>query len=446
MGDEGSPGGRRRARTISRRMFLSGTAAALGGVALAGCSGAGSGGGREVRFWNLFAGGDGARLSEMQGTFVEENPGIELSATTLAWGGPYYTKLSMATVGGRPPEVGVLHQSRLPAYAPADLLEPLDPRTLSEYGIGPDKFLPEVLDGVRYEGEIFAIPLDTHPFVVFYNTDVCEKAGLLDSDGNLKETRGPDAFTEAFRAAMEVTGAQGVSLGVTDAATSWRLFSTLYGQQGGEVLASGGSEIVLDDEKAARAIDFMRELTLGAKVVPASQDYAGAVAEFQNANAGFHLNGEWEVTTFEEAEMPFSMARFPDVFGTRRAFGDRHAFVVPKGIAGDEQAMDGALRFISSMMRNSFIWAQGGHIPAFRPVLESERYTSLTPQSNYAGVATEIVPYPDAWFSGAGSSLETVSTPFLIDAMSGRVDAEGAISGMRGALQTLVDTPRPVPE
>ena len=211
------------------------------------------------------------------------------------------------------------------------------------------------------------------------------------------------------------------------------------------MLAADGTEIVLDDDKAARAIDFMRELTLGAKVVPATQDYSAAVAAFQNGSAGIHLNGEWEVTTFEEAEMPFSMTRFPDVFGNRRAFADQHAFVVPRGIAQDRRAMDGALRFVSSMMRNSFVWAQGGHIPAYRPVLESEEYTNLTPQSNYAGVATETVPYPAAWFSGAGSRLEVDAAGSIIESMADRTDTEAAVAGIRAALQNLVDTPRPVP-
>jgi multiple sugar transport system substrate-binding protein len=51
-----------------------------------------------VEFWNLFGGGDGVRMQQMLDGFRQANPSIKLSAVTLAWGNPYYTKLSLATV------------------------------------------------------------------------------------------------------------------------------------------------------------------------------------------------------------------------------------------------------------------------------------------------------------------------------------------------------------
>ena len=89
-------------RRVSRRRFLYGAATALGGMALASCSGFLSVVSKKLHFWNLFGGGDGARLAAMESDFVKSHPGIELKATTFT-GAPYYTKVSMATVGGRPP-------------------------------------------------------------------------------------------------------------------------------------------------------------------------------------------------------------------------------------------------------------------------------------------------------------------------------------------------------
>ena len=62
-------------------------------------------------------------------------------------------------------------------------------------------------------------------------------------------------------------------------------------------------------------MEFMVELTVGEELTPANQDYAAAVAQFQSGNAGFHWNGEWEVTTFADAGMPFSIVPFPSIFG-----------------------------------------------------------------------------------------------------------------------------------
>ena len=436
--------GRRGARRISRRHFLYGAAAAVGGLSLAGCSGGAPLGGsnRVIHFWNLFGGGDGARLADMMSNFVDSNPDVDLEATTLSWGPPYYTKLSMSAVGGRPPEVAIMHQTRLGAYAPAGLLEPLDPGMLTEYGIGPDKFLPEVFDSAKFGGEIYAIPIDTHPQVMFYNTEIVKEAGLLDASGELVTLEGPDAVIDAFKKAKEVTGEQGVSFAPADGAVPWRLFYTLYGQQGGEVLSPDGREVVLDQEKAERAVEYLVEITLGEELTSAIQDYPAAVAQFQSGNAGFHWNGEWEVTTFVDAGMPFSMVPFPNIFGNK-VQADRHTFVIPKGVSDDPQAMDGALTFVSSMMKNSLIWAEGGHIPAYLPVAESQEYRDLQPQSNYAGVADDVVLDPDAWFSGSGSTLETEAAIPLQQAMAGGLKPKEAVDNIRASMQGLVDTPEP---
>ncbi|HEX6710394.1 MAG TPA: extracellular solute-binding protein [Rubrobacter sp.] len=433
-----------RVRRISRRRFLYGAATALGGMALASCSGVPFGSSKEtVHFWNLFGGGDGARLADMESGYVKSHPGIDLKATTLTWGAPYYTKLSMSTVGGRPPDVAVMHLTRLPAYAPAGLLEPLDPDVLSEYGIGPDRFLPEIWEAGKYNGEVYAIPLDTHPQVMYYNTDICKKAGLLDSDGNLKPLVGREALIGAFQKAKEITKEQGIAFAPADAVVPWRLFYSFYGQLGGEVLSPDADEVVLDQDKAEEALSFLVELTVDKEFTPSNQDYAAAVAQFQSGNAGFHWNGEWEVTTFLDAKMPFSMTEFPNVFGNKRVQADRHTFVIPKGIASHKKAFHAALQFVSSMLKSSFIWAEGGHIPAYRSVLESSKYKNLKPQSNYAGVADKVVLDPKAWFSGSGSDMEVqVSVP-MQQAMAGSIDTKEAVKQIRAALQELVDTPKP---
>jgi multiple sugar transport system substrate-binding protein len=447
MSGQGETSGRRLAQPISRRRFLYGAVTALGGLALTGCGSISiADKGRTVDFWNLFGGGDGARLDEMESDFRKNHPEIVLDSTTLAWGAPYYTKLAMSAVGARPPEVAILHQTHLPAYAPAGLLEPLDPQLLSEFDIGPDKFLPEILESSKYEGEIYTIPLDTHPFVQFYNTDVCKEAGLLGPDGELEPLEGPDEVIEALKKAKEVTGALGLSFYPADAAGPWRLWYTLYGQlDGGAVLSPDALEVTLDEDKAVQALEFMVTLSQDAKVVAANLDYEGSVAEFQSGRAGFHWNGEWEVTTYLDADLPFSMLPFPNVFGENHTSqADRHTFVIPKQPSRDPRSMEAALRFVSSMLNNSLIWAKGGHIPAYLPVAESEEYRELNPQSNYAAVADNVVLDPEAWFSGSGSAMEQRASAAFQAAMAGGIEPKQALAELRSILQELVNTPKPL--
>jgi hypothetical protein len=87
--------------------------------------------------------------------------------------------------------------------------------------------------------------------VLFYNVDICKKAGLLESDGKtLKSMDGPDAFIEAMQKVQD-SGVEwgGVCSVNNDTATNWRIFISLYAQLGGEVLADEGKEVVLDKDK-----------------------------------------------------------------------------------------------------------------------------------------------------------------------------------------------------
>ena len=50
----------------------------------------------------------------------------------------------------------------------------------------------------------------------------------------------------------------------------------------------------------------MHALTARTGCCPTGIDYQGAIAMFANGQAGFHFQGEWEITTFQTAKMPFT--------------------------------------------------------------------------------------------------------------------------------------------
>jgi multiple sugar transport system substrate-binding protein len=395
---------------MTRRTFMEraaalgiGSSAALTLLEACGSSPASSPG-TSIVYWNLFGGGDGVRMVQMENDFTKNNPDIGLESVTLAWGDPYYTKLAMAASGGRPPEVAISHMTRVATYVAQGLFDPYDLDELAKVGITEDKFLPAIWQRAHINGQLYAIPLDTHPFVMYYNTEVCKKAGLTDAAGNLLPLQGPTALMDAFKKAQQVTGNLGLAVDTQDV-TPWRLFYTLYSQLNGLVLSPDGKELVLDNAKAEQALEFMSELT-SSKVASSTIDYGGAVALFSNNKAGFFWQGEWEVTTFQTSKTPFNMVPFPQIFDNNMTQADNHTFVLPHQIALDPVRRAAALKFISFLLNDSYTWAQGGHIPAFLPVAESEAYKNLKPQSNYASEASHVVVDPTAWFSGSGSELE----------------------------------------
>lgn len=429
---------------LDRHTFLRGTAA----VGLAGAAAASlpmqiarAASTQNLAYWNLFTGGDGVRMIQMEKDFAKAHPDINVKATVLTWGLPYYTKLTTSTVAGKAPDVAILHITRLPAYAPPGLLTPLDLDTLAQYGIKPSNFVPAVWKKGQYNGQQYAIPLDTHPFVMYYNTDICKKAGLTDANGKLKPLMGPTAVMNAFKAAKKVTGKYGLAIDSQDV-MPWRLFYTLYSQTGGKILSADGKSVVLNTAKATKALQFMAQLS-SSKLAPANADYASAVALFSSGKAAFHWNGEWESTTFQTAKLPFDMTLFPNIFGHNATQADSHSFVVPHQRSMDKDRLAAILTFISFALKDSLVWARGGHIPAYLPVATSAAYKSLSPQSHYASEAEYVVYDPDAWWSGSASQMETDAGGYFQAVQEGHATPAKAISQFTADLQKLINTPAP---
>jgi multiple sugar transport system substrate-binding protein len=335
-----------------------------------------------------------------------------------------------------------MHATRIPAFAPAGLLEELTPELLAKHGLEADGFLEEPWKSGQSGGKQYAIPLDTHPFVLYYNTDLTEKAGLLDGE-QLKPLDGPDALLDAFTAVKEETGKTGVVF-ETRGVTPWRLFLTLYSQlDGAPIIEEGGSRIGMDDDKALQALEWIAEINKRGVGGP-DVDYQASVAFFGNQSAAFAFNGEWEVTTYTTMKIPFSMRTIPTIFDGPATQADSHTFVIPRDAGRSPQRLDAALAFISRMVNKGLPWAEGGHVPAFREIFESDAYRKLSPQSNYADAANNLAFDPLAWYSGSGSDLENNAGTAFQPVAIGAQPPETGLATFRDYLELLSSTPRPV--
>ncbi|NNG40931.1 extracellular solute-binding protein [Flexivirga sp. ID2601S] len=439
------------AASVSRRAVLGAGAGSVAAL-LAGCGSPVATGlfgaappTHNLTYWNLFTGGDGDNMVKMETAYRRAHRDVQVDATVLTWGTPYYTKLSLATSGGAPPDVAVVHLSRLDTLTKAGLLSAMPTDELSAAGLPSDKFTPAALRKATIDGAVHAVPLDTHPFVMFYNVEVCRKAGLLDASGKLKPLNGPQELTAALRAAQRVTGQYGGVTTVTnDPSTNWRFFATFYYQLGGTVLADSGTRITLDDDKAVKALTFMQSLTRSG-LLPKSVDAGGTTSLFSTGKAGFLFDGEWQIPTYRDTPVKFDVVPVPHVFGPKLvAFADSHALVIPRNSAMNPERRAIAMEFIKSLLDSSAIWAEGGHIPAWLPVRDSADFEKLRPQANYVAAATAAEYDPPGWYSGAGSQFENIVGAAVATSQTTSQSPAGAVRAMRSGLQPYASAIPPV--
>jgi multiple sugar transport system substrate-binding protein len=439
---------------FTRRSLLAAGAAAATVLPLAACSSplsaglAGSALNPETLvFWNLFGGGDGLRMQEMEAGYAKQHGGSSsLQATTFAWGNPYYSKVTLATVGNKPPDVAIAHLTRAKPLWDGDLLDPITSEDLAGVGLSASDFNQKAWTAQKTDGKNIAIPLDTHPFVLFYNVDVCQKAGLIDGDGNLKDLTGIDAFESALAAVSKVTGGTALNVAnVSEIATPWRFFWTMYNQIEGATpfISDGGAKLTVNEDAYSKVTE-MTQKWVKSGWLNKGLDYATAQTLMFTGKAGFFMQGEWEISTAQSIKgLKFGMAPIPQLFDKPAAQADSHTFILPRKDRTPEQKKS-AMLFIKQMLEQSLTWAQGGHVPAYMPTFDSSAYEKLTPQSNYASAAASAVFDDAAWYGGSGSTFENTVGAQLALVQQGSSSPAAAMSAIKSQLSTYLNTPSPL--
>jgi multiple sugar transport system substrate-binding protein len=438
---------------LSRRQFL----AAGGGVTLASTlSACGSPvatsftGGQpstaDVIYWHLFGGGDGANMATMIQNFQKDS-GLSVEATLLSWGNPYYTKLSLAASSGRPPDTCVVHLSRLPLLAQAGLLEPVADQFTSA-GVTEDKFTPAAWEKATVDGTTYAVPLDTHPFVLYYNTKLAEKAGLSDSSGGLKPMNNSDDFLNAVKAMKDAAGGDfGAVCTITaDPSTCWRFFYMVYEGAAGPLVADQGTKVTIDRGAMEDTFAFLQSLTGSQKLMPSTANNVTSSTLFSQGQVGFLFDGVWQLPTYSGVKgLDFNIVPFPALLGDKPvAYADSHALAIPVSSGRSEQRTSDSVEFVKGLLDQSLIWAGGGHVPAWLPVQEGKEFQKLKPQSNYTEAAFNAVYDPPGWYTGAGSDFQTAMGSVIASVLNGGMSPKAGVDAMTTSLKKFSTARSPV--
>ena len=386
----------------------------------------------EVRMWTLLSGGDGARMAALVDGFNASQREVRVVSTTLKWGEPFYTKLITSSVVGAGPDIATVHLSRMTNLAGGGVLRPIARQELVDAGLNPADFYPRQWQKSQHAGQTYAIPLDLHPLVLYYNKTLVGKAGLLDETGALRPIQGIDALTDAFRAVRQATGRPGMTMESAQSSYAiWRLWVSMLAQRNAPLIQDGRFAY------GAAGVDSLARVSSWFQKGYAQPglDYPASTAQFMGGNAGFMINGVWEVPEMVRATrrgtlgFEYGIVPLPRMFGNDSVWADSHAFALPanEGRPLSAQKARAVLRFIAYVSKHSLGWAEGGHVLAYRPVAESAAARALMPNRLYADVAGSSIYDPDAWYMGAAGPLEAMASKYLPAALSSQLTPAQAL-------------------
>jgi multiple sugar transport system substrate-binding protein len=433
---------------LNRRNVL----AALGGLTVAGSLGfAALGTGADalassartrVRYWNLFQGGDGTNQVAMVDAFRKEHQDIAVKDSTLTWGGPYYTKLAMAAAGNRAPDLAVMHQGRVPGFAPGRLLDPWDIDLLAKYGVREADFNPVLWKRGIVGGKLYALPLDIHVQLCFYRKDVCKKAGLLDADGRLPSAGSTDEWFALLKEAKKQlkNGQQTLGLHANDQNFAWWFFVAFYQQLGGGYFNDDQTDVTFDTDKATEVLEFFRKHVTDGYVTVGEAD-----GEAFLAGSPFTWEGNWSVPYFNGEKLDFGAQPLPPVFGRPATHAESHSFILPHQSGRGGAADEGAYQLAAYMVTHATTWAIGGHVPAYLPTFKDPAYLELSPQSEYSRPAMEHpATEPHIWFAGSTGVLAQRVGPVVASSNLGSTKPAAAARRMKSVLEQLLAMKNPM--
>ena len=386
----------------------------------------------EIGFWSLFTGGDGAFFDAMVKEFNASQNEIVMKTDTVKFDN-YYTKLTAALAAKNAPDVVVMHQDRLSNFVPNGVLLPLDDY-IKKAGIDMSTFEQGPVSNCRFDGKLYAIPMDVHPLIMYYNTDLFAKAGIPKAPVSLAE------LIADAQAIQEKTGAIGIAADNTTATykayTLTRMFMSMLKEQGYSTLNANNTKANFNNEAGAKAYQALSDMVNKYKVTPKQLDYDSSVADFKLGKAGIHFNGVWVTGSFEQQPgLNFAAVKFPALFGTNASWSGSHTFAVPVQKTFDEKKVMAIMTFINWMTNHGYLWAKAGHVPTRKTAIYTPEFKSLPHRAGYADAVKYTFASPDTpkWpqcYDAISDSLE--------ESVALNRDAKTALSNMEQVINAIL--------
>jgi ABC-type glycerol-3-phosphate transport system substrate-binding protein len=327
-------------------------------------------GGTHISFWNGLTGSDGVTLNAMLSNFVKDHPEISVTTEIIPWN-TLYTKLQAAFVAGEPPDMFLLHASEVPQFASYGVLKDLSSWYKSGGGWFPDDDISEItLNGMKYNGVTYGIPLDNHGRGLWINKDAFKKAGL---DPNMTPPTTYEGWVDLFQkltldkngknaAAPDFDPNNVVQWGYT--VGEWPRVNWLaaLAQQGGSLISEDGKTITVNSEQGVTALQQAVDLVYKYHVSPPEAGF-DTWAGFAGGTVAILPTGSW-FRNYAVDQTDIDWATWPQVqFGPKPAtwFG-AHTFMVPVNAEGEKlKAVETLIQWVAD---HEVDWAASGQVPA----------------------------------------------------------------------------------
>lgn len=233
----------------------------------------------DITVWAL--GAEGEKLGEIAADFEAENPDAKVKVTVIPFDAAH-DKIATAIAGGQTPDVSLVGTTWLPEFAASGALD-ATPTDL----IDPDRFFEGSWSTTEVDGTSMGAPWYTETRLIYYRTDLAEKAGVTPEEGWSQDDL--KAFTQALQ---DQGGAKwGISL-QPGGQGSWQTYMPFAWQGGAELV--DGDQFTFDTEPMQQALDYYASY-FEEKISPTDLAQGALETGFIDGDIGAFVSGPWHI-------------------------------------------------------------------------------------------------------------------------------------------------------
>ena len=209
-------------------------------------------------------------------------------------------KLQAMVAAGNPPDVMSIHGAYFMPLAAKGALLDLDPYAAKDAEFDLADFYPSLVEICRYQGKLYSLPRYTSVYVLFYNKDLFDAAGLKYPDDSWSWD---DYLAAAQKLTADSADPEKKRYGCVIDFWGARIYPWVWAA-GGEILDKSGKRCLLDQPGSQDALQFLVDLRHKYNVCPPTTmaDRKQTIAMFVNGQVGMFQTGAWDIQQMNEAK------------------------------------------------------------------------------------------------------------------------------------------------
>ena len=252
----------------------------------------------EITLFTWTRPGELAVNQQLCAEFEAEHPGLRVEIINEP-GDRAMDKLQAMVAAGEAPDVMSIHGAYFIPLAANGALLDLDPLIAGDPEFDLEDFYPRLVELCRYEGPLYSLPRYTSVYVLFYNKDLFDAAGLAYPDDTWTWD---DYLAAARRLTVDDPDPERRRFGCVIDFWGARVYPWIW-SSGGEMLDPSGRRCLIDGPEAREALQFLVDLRHRWGVCPPTTmaERRQNISMFVNGQVAMFQTGAWDIQAMQEA-------------------------------------------------------------------------------------------------------------------------------------------------